>query len=295
MRRALVSALVLGLVLLAGRAMARDLMMEAVPLPRPKPFGLRISQGARLPVPRPALPGVSLATGEAERRPLPDLIEPPPEPSACQLRLRQVAAAVPLEPLTGPGACGAVDVVRLEAIVSRDGSRIAVEPPATLRCEMAEAVAYWVRDDVGPVAARLGAPLAGIENFDSYDCRGRNRVAGATISEHGKANALDIRALKLAGQRPVELTDPKVARPVREALRQSACARFSTVLGPGSDGYHESHVHVDLAERRGGLRYCQWDVRDPAVLAAIPLPRARPPQAPARAPASAVEVEEGPE
>jgi hypothetical protein len=53
------------------------------------------------------------------------------------------------------------------------------------------------------------------------------------------------------------------------------------VLGPGSDGYHEDHVHVDLAERRGGYRMCQWDVREPGEeLAAsatnVPLPRPRP-------------------
>jgi hypothetical protein len=35
------------------------------------------------------------------------------------------------------------------------------------------------------------------------------------------------------------------------------------VLGPGSDGYHENHVHLDLLERRSGYRICQWDVRDP--------------------------------
>jgi Extensin-like protein C-terminus len=49
------------------------------------------------------------------------------------------------------------------------------------------------------------------------------------------------------------------------------------VLGPGSDGYHESHIHVDLTERRGGYRICQWDIRtEPEV----PLPRVRPPEAP---------------
>jgi hypothetical protein len=46
-------------------------------------------------------------------------------------------------------------------------------------------------------------------------------------------------------------------------LRKSACERFMTVLGPGSDGYHENHVHVDLAKRRHDYRICQWDVREP--------------------------------
>jgi hypothetical protein len=55
-----------------------------------------------------------------------------------------------------------------------------------------------------------------------------------------------------------------------------------TVLGPGSDGYHESHIHIDLAERHNGYKLCQWDVRDPpppSVEAAeedVPLPRPRP-------------------
>jgi hypothetical protein len=61
------------------------------------------------------------------------------------------------------------------------------------------------------------------------------------------------------------------------------CARFSTVLGPGSDGYHENHIHVDLMERRSGYRaMCQWDVRmpevtpPPEVVSAVPLPQPRP-------------------
>jgi len=50
-------------------------------------------------------------------------------------------------------------------------------------------------------------------------------------------------------------------------------------LGPGSDGYHENHIHVDLAERAGGHRMCQWDVREPGE-EAVPLPQPRPTAAP---------------
>ena len=139
-----------------------------------------------------------------------------------------------------------------------------------------------MREDVAPIAASLGAPLAALGNFDSYDCRGRNRVAGALISEHGKGNAIDIRALTLANGRSYELTDIAVLKETRERLKASACGRFTTVLGPASDGYHENHVHVDLSERRSGYRICQWAVRDASEL--IPLPRERPPEAPPRAP-----------
>jgi hypothetical protein len=34
-------------------------------------------------------------------------------------------------------------------------------------------------------------------------------------------------------------------------------------------------VHVDLAERRGDYRICEWDVREPAD-DTVPLPRPRP-------------------
>jgi hypothetical protein len=141
---------------------------------------------------------------------------------------------------------------------------------------MAEAVADWVREEVGGAAAGLGAPLKSIENFDSYDCRGRNRIVGAKLSEHGKANALDVRSVTLANGKDFRLTEAAVPRDFREHMRQSACARFKTVLGPGSDGYHEDHVHLDLAERHNDYRMCQWDIREPAQVADIPLPRPRP-------------------
>ena len=60
--------------------------------------------------------------------------------------------------------------------------------------------------------------------------------------------------------RSISLTDRTVPRGLRESVLHSACARFSTVLGPGSDGYHEDHIHLDLMERRNNYRICQWDV-----------------------------------
>jgi hypothetical protein len=172
--------------------------------------------------------------------------------------------------------------VRLEAIVLPDGGRIAVTPAATLRCKMASAVAEWVRTDIAPQAGGLQGRLAALDNFDAYECRGRNRVRGAQLSEHGRANAIDIRGLKLADGRLVSLTDRAVARQFRETVLQSVCARFTTVLGPGSDGYHEDHIHLDLAERRSGYRTCHWEVWDPLPEIAPLMPAPRPAEAPPR-------------
>jgi hypothetical protein len=54
------------------------------------------------------------------------------------------------------------------------------------------------------------------------------------------------------------------------------------VLGPGSDGYHEDHIHLDLMERRGNYRICQWNVWDPLPQIAPLLPAERPDEAPPR-------------
>jgi hypothetical protein len=236
---------------------------QSVPLPRPRPSA--------------ATSALPAETPKAETPKADQIVQP----SACRLRLTTEFAIAPsLPPIEGPGECGAPDVVRLEAVVLPNQSRVAFTPPATLRCTMAEAITNWVREDAAALALDLGGVLQAIQNFDSYDCRGRNRIAGAKTSEHGKGNAFDMRGLRLTNGKFIEFTDPHVSRDFRERARKSVCARFTTVLGPGSDGYHETHIHVDLAERRGGYRMCQWDVHDPAPVAAIattiPLPPPRP-------------------
>ena len=157
-----------------------------------------------------------------------------------------------------------------------------MKPAATLRCEMATAVADWMRNDMAPLAASLGSPISDLDNFDSFECRGRNRVRRRQMSEHGRANALDIRAIKLANGRSISLTDRNVPRETRESVLHAMCARFSTVLGPGSDGYHEDHIHLDLMERRSNYRICQWNVWDPMPQIAPLLPAERPEEAPPR-------------
>jgi hypothetical protein len=238
---------------------------QAVPLPRPRPAELKA-------IAAPDEPGRGHDT----------------TPSACQLRLASDRAVFkPLGDISGPGECGGSDIVSLERILARNNAAIAVSPAATLRCETAAAIVAWVRDDLVTRAATLGSALATIENLDSFECRGQNRVAGARLSEHGRANALDIRGLRLKNGEVVHPTDAAVSKDFRLAMRTSVCARFTTVLGPGSDGYHEDHIHVDLAERHSGYRICQWDVREPApngefaLRAAVPLPRPRPSAGPA--------------
>jgi hypothetical protein len=187
-------------------------------------------------------------------------------PSACRVSLSDRAILKPLGDLAGgsggPAGCGAQDAVLLQQVILQDHTEVAVEPPATLRCDMAEAVTEFVRHDLAPAAAAMGSSLRAIENHGSYECRGRNRTAGAKLSEHGLGNALDIRSIRLRDGRVLMPTDAAAPHGFRAAMKAAACDRFTTVLGPGSDGYHEDHVHLDRIERHSGYRLCQWDLHD---------------------------------
>ncbi|MHC2336359.1 extensin family protein [Bradyrhizobium sp. USDA 4454] len=260
----------------------------AVPLPKPRPAEAPATAEPEQPAAatqRPAAPAEAAKPTEAAKpaeaaRPA----EPPrPQFSACRQALTEEIAIAPSIPdIHGAGGCGGEDLVRLEAIVLADKRKVTVKPAAILRCKMAAAVADWVRTDIAPLAQSLGGGISELDNFDSFECRGRNRVVGAQLSEHARANALDVRAFGLANGKSISLTDRSVPRDLRETVLHSVCARFSTVLGPGSDWYHEDHIHLDLIERRNDYRICQWNVYDPLPQVAPLLPAERPEEAPPR-------------
>jgi hypothetical protein len=259
----------------------RAALHASVPLPKPRPPEAPAKAPEKLEAAKPAPAESETQKQAAQAAPAPP--PQPPPPSACRLALSEEIAIAPSIPdIIGPGGCGGVDLVRLEAVVLPDKHRVALKPAAILRCTMASAIADWIRTDMAPLAAGAGSVISDLDNFDSFECRGRNRVAGAQLSEHGRANALDVRGVKLANGQSISLTDRSVPRELRESVLHSVCARFTTVLGPGSDGYHEDHIHLDLMERHNNYRICQWNVWDPLPPIAPLLPAARPEEAPPR-------------
>jgi hypothetical protein len=245
-----------------------------VPLPRPRPTE---APAAERPQPEPdAIPdGAARPPEPAEAR--------APELSVCRRALTESIAIAPsIPPIKGPGGCGGEDLVRLEAIILSPTQRVTLKPAAVLRCTMAAAVADWIRTDMAPLAASLGTTISELDNFDSFECRGRNRVKGAKMSEHGLANALDVRGMTLANGATLSLTDRAMSRETREKVLASVCRRFTTVLGPGSDWYHEDHIHLDLAQRRNDYKLCQWGIYDPLPKVAPLMPAERPEDAPPR-------------
>jgi len=181
-------------------------------------------------------------------------------PSECRLRLEKIAVLTPMPRLIGPGTCGGGDMVELSAVRLSATLQVPVKPAPVIRCSMAEQLTLWIRDEAVPRVAKAGPALRQVDTYDDYNCRGRNRIIGARMSEHGRGNAVDIRSFTLADNKVMFLHDVNVAKDLRTGLREAACSRFTTVLGPGSDGYHEEHIHLDLAERNNNYRICQWDM-----------------------------------
>jgi hypothetical protein len=208
------------------------------------------------PLPRPRPP-------EAERK-VSQPVEIDPLERQAALRLCEefvradVAVAAALDPMAWDNGCTAAAPVSMSAIKLAGGKLVELKPAAILRCPTALVIARWVREDIAPLADKLGSRIERIDVAASFACRPRNSVFGAVMSEHGKANALDIRALHLADGRKIAIENADGPAEFLAGMRQAACARFMTVLGPGSDKDHENHLHVDLAERRGGYKMCQW-------------------------------------
>ena len=115
----------------------------------------------------------------------------------CTALLKTVAAvAIAHEPIE-EGACGALAPVELVSVGKNP--EVALSPPAIVTCDLAVALADWVKADVQPLAKQhLGREVVRIETMSSYSCRLAYGRKKGGLSEHAKANALDIRGFVTA-------------------------------------------------------------------------------------------------
>lgn len=143
--------------------------------------------------------------------------------------------------------CGVEDPIRVTAIAG-----IRFSQPATINCQTAVALHRWIEGGLRP--AMRGRKVVELEIAASYICRPRNNIKGNKISEHGRGNAIDIAGFTFSdGSSWTVLNDYNAQ--IRRA-HKAACGIFGTTLGPGSDGFHENHLHFDTASYRGGP-YCR--------------------------------------
>ncbi len=271
---------------LAGMAVAEPPASSPYPAPRPTiaqpetPVAAPILRPRHRPTTFTATPQIAV---EPAAQATPEIAavamtpRPQPRPTGLHAQVEQVAMAQPepeatpsrkskkesrkgsvcgdpsirgqeLPPVTSrTKGCGVAEPVRVTAI---DG--IPFSQPATIDCDTAIALKRWMREGMAPAFGNR--EVVQLHIFGSYMCRSRNNVRGAKISEHGRGKAVDIAGFIFSDGK--EWT---VARDYNKQIRRAqkaACGIFGTTLGPGSDGYHEDHLHFDTAER-GGSAYCR--------------------------------------
>ena len=220
-----------------------------IPLPPPRPRDLA---GPKEP------PGAGAVEASASTVP------PGDDPETCAAVLASENVVAEKIPPIHSGRCGIEHPLMLKAIILADKRHVQVEPPVAMRCRLVGAIAQWINEDVAPIVAASGQELAALSGVGGYECRGRNGVAGAKLSEHAIGNAVDVSGLKLVDGKVINVQQPNGAEALLEKVRAAACARFSTVLGPGADASHKTHVHLDLQERRHDYKMCQWEFATPA-------------------------------
>jgi peptidoglycan hydrolase-like protein with peptidoglycan-binding domain len=183
------------------------------------------------------------------------------------------------------GLCGAPAPILLKTLGQEP--EVTFDPPATVTCTLAKALSTWLKESVQPQAKALFNSSVTQLHVGSYTCRNRNGGADQPLSEHALANALDISDFILASGKRVAVADGSpsdnpplpVPNPDRtssstismqrvsaslddperaflKTVHDDACGTFGTVLGPGADEAHKSHLHLDMKERRGGS-FCQ--------------------------------------
>jgi hypothetical protein len=194
--------------------------------------------------------GACIPSGD--RRPEPvDRGRPSSAGAILQCRADLAREGVRFKPLpdrtfgNGCSAIGSVQLLDIGTPVSNLGA---------MTCPLARQFARWAREALQPAAqAWLGSRVARIESFGTYSCRPVNGRPGARLSEHGRANAVDIGAFVLANGRRITVkegwsgSDQDVRRFLRN-VHAAGCRRFGIVLGPDSDAFHRDHLHFDMGQ-----------------------------------------------
>src|SRR3954452_357715 len=255
------SSLVLLIAFLAGPAHA------AIPVPRPKPApSAPVYRNPSLLVPMPrAKPGVMAKPATTTEKLWPREHGEWPEAEVQEARSHCMMVLAsrnliwrPDSPIGGPGWCGTSAPIAIAEV-----SGVRINPPGTLNCDFAVALGDWIDGAVQPLAqSALHSRVTEIRIAAAYSCRRRNNMSRGKLSEHAKANALDIASFKFAdgseitvkGQSTGLLEQISFSRPYEfiKGVRRQACRTFNTVLGPGSDRSHKDHMHVDIMPLRPG-------------------------------------------
>jgi len=182
----------------------------------------------------------------------------PQAEKACRQRLKRLGVTFRDLPAINSGkGCSIPYPVELTKL----SGGIEIKPAAKLNCQVTEAFAQWVKNELAPAArTRYLSGVRSINQLSSYSCRTMNSKRGAPMSEHAKGNAIDVGKITLNNGRAILVRQPGLfafrQKSMLNNIRADSCKYFTTVLGPGSDVHHKDHFHFDLRTRKGGYRHC---------------------------------------
>jgi len=158
--------------------------------------------------------------------------------------------AKPLPPISD-GQCGTQSPLSVTGLTV-NGRNIPLSQAETFGCEMATDLPGWVADVDNYIWSTQNTRIKSVVTEGSYECRPRNVEGGSSVlSEHGRADALDVAGFTLEDGRQLTVTkdyssdDPKISKLMHFA-HDAACTRFTTVLGPDANALHHDHFHLDL-------------------------------------------------
>lgn len=237
---------------------AAFLCLAAADLPETGPVPQTAPRTGAAPVPPP-----EKAAGNEDEAPPPDPAPPAADEAAlakCESGLTALGAEFERRAaIDGPGRCGLPATYALTKIARG----VSISPETEMTCETALATARWIRQVVVPAARIFGEDvrLTGIRQASTYVCRTRNGQPDAKISEHARGAAIDVATFEFEGHADLSVIPEQrkgsAEMAFQKAVRAGACLHFTTVLGPGADAFHDDHIHLDLAKRRGTYRLCQ--------------------------------------
>lgn len=142
------------------------------------------------------------------------------------------------------GGCSAAGAVQLRDIGTP------VTNLGSMTCGLAETFTAWVQNDIQePAREHLGQRVVRVESMGTYACRNVIGAGSGRLSEHARANAVDIGAFVLADGRRITVKDgwgDGDEGDFLRAVRASACRRFQTVLSPDYNAAHHDHLHFDM-------------------------------------------------
>jgi hypothetical protein len=243
-----------------SRRRARKRARASGSAPDPYPLGHQAIAGARVQLPE----SVPAAKNEAFSEP----DSPAPETWSaaeieaaakdCDKRLPGLDASYDRLPPIREGVCGTPAPVRLRGFSGDRHSFLSFSPEPIVTCRLAESLQQWLNGTVQPAAElHLHSRIVRLTNLSAYSCRMRYYGRSQKLSEHARANAVDIGEFITAAGGRVSVLEGWKSSDERSAflhaVHDGACEIFGTTLGPDANSAHVNHFHLDAKERRHPL------------------------------------------